>query len=75
MLEWTVEALKMYYVEILTHGLAMMIGFGLGLAAMGEVNEKAKHKSHGSKKRDKGREDGTDKEDGSKDGHQAERRE
>lgn len=30
--EWIIEAIKMYYIEILTHGLVFMIGAGVGMA-------------------------------------------
>lgn len=43
MREWIIEAVKMYYTDLLTHGVAMMVGMGLGMTIMG-LTEKGERK-------------------------------
>ena len=51
MLEMMVDALKMYYTEILTHGIALLVGVGIGITIGGKVwNEEEIHKSSDSGK-------------------------
>ena len=71
MREWVVEAVKMYYIDLITHGIAFLSGMGIGILGVryeeeiyqgftGNEGAEAHRRAKGVK----------DKEDGSKDGHQ-----